>query len=90
MMPDNPETQISQGPQESTGAGLPLSPPLAPAGEQAAAPANNNIQGMLLYMLGYYYLLAGNKTLALKVLGALESLDQNLARLLQSKINASR
>ncbi len=89
-MDQNLETQHGQGPDETPRVPLPLPSPLQAADDVPPPPANNNIQGMLLYMLGYYYLLSGNKTLALKVLGALENLDQNLARLLQGKIQASR
>ena len=96
--------KIQKSPEAQFGKGLigtpeaPLPPPLTPFAkpEIAADPTpgpfhtNNNIQGMLLYMLGYYYLLSGNKTLALKVSEALQGLDENLARLLQSKIKPSR
>ncbi len=96
MIQKSPEAQFDKGLIGTPEA--PLPPPLTPFAkpEFAADPTpgpphtNNNIQGMLLYMLGYYYLLSGNKTLAIKVLGALESLDPNLARLLQSKISSSR
>jgi hypothetical protein len=51
------------------------------------ASANEGVQAWLLYNLGYYLLLSGNRKSFINVLNILEKLDKNLSALLSSKLS---